>query len=117
MKTGVYQTNISHPGKATEGGWDIFFLEDISIDERQQLLDEHWHLWSGFSGFRSVWIRPLGIRQPWIDNGDGTFTLVEPASPPNNEPDPEPYFRDGSSVPPEEIPETSEHLQVEPATR
>lgn len=105
MKTGVYQTNISHPGKATEGGWDILFAEGLTWEEKTTLWNEHWLDWcaEGKEG-RYVWIRPLDIRQPWTDKGDGTFTLVEPASLPDSEPDPEPYSRDEPEVPPTEIP-------------
>lgn len=104
MKTGVYQTNISHPGKATEGGWDILFVDEITWPERHKLEDEHWKWWTGDDTGCEVWIRPLDIRQPWTDNGDGTFTLTDEASPPNNEPDPEPYSRDEPEVLQEETP-------------
>jgi hypothetical protein len=77
MKTGVYQTNISHPSKATEGGWDILFTDGVTEDEAIDLEDDHWHSWAGILGKKEVWIRPLDIRQPWTDNGDGTFTLTE----------------------------------------
>lgn len=84
MKTGVYQTNLSYPGKATQGGWDILFSEGESQKECDQRYVENWELWAYDTqdDERRVWIRPVGVRQPWIDNGDGTFSLSNPEDAP-----------------------------------
>ena len=58
MKTGIIQTNISHPSRL-EGGWDIFYGERLSVDEVTNLRERGWEPWISEANVdREVWVRP-----------------------------------------------------------